>query len=86
MNRCNQLIVVVVGRQLTEANDKLKQEADGHNKLKKQNAELSLGVAGREHALVELQEKVATLQRARDTLEAESAALQVILNEMLSTI
>ena len=60
-----------------EANDKLKQEADGHNKTKKQNTELSMGAAGREHALVELQEKVATLQRARDTLEAESATLQV---------
>ena len=70
---------------MTEANDKLKQEADGHNKMKKQNAELSLGVAGREHSLAELQEKVAALQRARDVLEAESAALQVICHPFPTT-
>ena len=60
-----------------EANEKLKQEADSHNKTKKQNAEFAMGAAGREHTLLELQDKVATLQRARDALEAEAAALQV---------
>ena len=60
-----------------EANEKLKQETDSHNKTKKQNAELAVGAAGREHALFELQDKVSSLQRARDALEAETAALQV---------
>ena len=69
-----------------EANDKLKQEADSHNKTKKQNAELSVGAAGREHALVELQEKVAALQRARDALEAEAAALQAQVDQDLRAI
>jgi chromosome segregation ATPase len=63
--------------QLMEANEKLKQETDSHNKTKKQNAEFAMGAAGREHTLLELQDKVAVLQRARDALEAESAALQV---------
>ena len=62
-----------------EANEKLKQEADSHNKTKKQNAEFAMGAAGREHTLLELQDKVSTLQRARDSLEAEAAALQVKL-------
>ena len=60
-----------------EANEKLKQETDSHNKTKKQNAEFAMGAAGREHTLLELQDKVAVLQRARDSLEAEAAALQV---------
>lgn len=60
-----------------EANEKLKQEADTHNKTKKQNAELAMGAAGREHTLLELQDKVAALQRNRDVLEAEASALQV---------
>lgn len=60
-----------------EANEKLKQEADSHNKTKKINAELAMGAAGREHTLAELQDKVAVLQRNRDALEAEAAALQV---------
>lgn len=60
-----------------EANEKLKQEADSHNKTKKQNAEFAMGAAGREHTLLELQDKVVALQRNRDALEAEAAALQV---------
>jgi chromosome segregation ATPase len=68
-------------KQLMEANEKLKQEADSHNKTKKQNAELTMGAAGREHTLLELQEKVASLQRARDALEAESAALQAQVDQ-----
>ena len=66
-------------KQLMEANDKLKQEADSHNKTKKQNAEFAMGAAGREHTLLELQDKVGTLQRARDKLESELAALHVNL-------
>lgn len=66
-------------KQLMEANDKLKQEADSHNKTKKQNAEFAMGAAGREHTLLELQDKVGALQRARDSLEAEVGALQVKL-------
>lgn len=60
-----------------EANEKLKQEVDSHNKTKKQNAEFTVLASGREHTLLEMQDKVAALQRARDALEAEAAALQV---------
>ncbi len=70
-------IILLSFLQLMEANEKLKQEADSHNKTKKQNAEFTLGAAGREHALIELQEKVFALQKARDALEAEAAALHV---------
>nr|CAH0106470.1 unnamed protein product [Daphnia galeata] len=68
-------------KQLMEANEKLKQETDSHNKTKKQNAEFAMGAAGREHTLLELQDKVAVLQRARDSLEAEAAALQAQLDQ-----
>lgn len=63
-------------KQLADMQDKVKNETDGHQKMKKQLAELRLAKTDAEQKTSELQSILAGLQAQRDVLQQEVVELQ----------
>uniref|UniRef100_T1IKB9 Rho-associated protein kinase let-502 n=1 Tax=Strigamia maritima TaxID=126957 RepID=T1IKB9_STRMM len=66
---------------VTELNDKLKLEAEGAAKMKKVNAELSMGNLTKEQKLRDLNEKAIDLLNAKESLERDVMNLQALLEQ-----
>nr|CAD7569624.1 unnamed protein product [Timema californicum] len=72
-------------KQLTDMQEKLKGEAEGASRLRKQIAELTIAKSSSEQIQVELQGRLATLQSQRDVLQQEVATLQGHLSQERSS-
>lgn len=66
-------------KQLTDLQDKVKNESDGHQKMKKQLSEMRMGKTEAEQKVNELQSILAGLQAQRDVLQQEVDELQTRL-------
>ncbi|CAG2053338.1 unnamed protein product, partial [Timema podura] len=72
-------------KQLTDMQEKLKGEAEGASRLRKQIAELTIAKSSSEQIQIELQGRLATLQSQRDVLQQEVATLQGHLSQERSS-